>query len=371
MARRDAAARTRAPQVSEASSAQKLIVIWSERGRFMMATPSKKRKGLIRIAVFQSEQERSRLIAGLGNREVKSISGDPAVIRTKLLGLFGGKRVSAPQPIEIYKPGPSQNQTPVFVAWSAINHRNDRLQFMLAIGTTTTGLKTTKSFDNELQRQTFLRTLSANPRVIRIQQMRPMAPHDLDRLIREYRPSPARGMRGKRGRAAASTPSVSVPLTGAALLARHKELEGLSQAEIVRRCSYQIRRMDGTNGLNYTGFCEALTRATLAASPRGGSGCLQVRPRASGPAVGGCMGLSSDDLLRLPKRGTLSRAALRRREELARELYKQEVRLERARQRREELRRKQRALYGLDEPDAPEDAMKFAWLAGPGQGRRA
>lgn len=144
MARRDAAARTRTPQVSDSSSAQKLIVIWSERGKFMMATPSKKREGLIEIADFQSEQERTRLIVGLGNREVRSISGDPAVIRTKLLGLFGDKRVSVPQPIEIYKSVSSQNQTPIFVAWSAINHRNDRLQFMLAIGTTSTSLKTTK-----------------------------------------------------------------------------------------------------------------------------------------------------------------------------------------------------------------------------------
>ena len=51
------------------------------------------------------------------------------------------------------------------------------------------------------------------------------------------------------------------PLTGDALLARLKELDGAQKSDLVRACGYLSFKKDGSERLNFTAFYEALLDA--------------------------------------------------------------------------------------------------------------
>ena len=53
----------------------------------------------------------------------------------------------------------------------------------------------------------------------------------------------------------------SQPLTGDALAARVRELDGASKTDLVRACGYVTTKKDGTERLNFTAFYEALLEA--------------------------------------------------------------------------------------------------------------
>jgi hypothetical protein len=64
-------------------------------------------------------------------------------------------------------------------------------------------------------------------------------------------------------------------LTGAALLAKVKELGDASKSDLVRACGYVSTKKDGSERLNFTAFYEALLNAKgldFGASPRGRKG---------------------------------------------------------------------------------------------------
>lgn len=63
---------------------------------------------------------------------------------------------------------------------------------------------------------------------------------------------------------------VSQPLTGEALAAKVKELDGASKTDLVRACGYVSLKKDGTERLNYTAFYEALlqTKGTTIGSSK-------------------------------------------------------------------------------------------------------
>lgn len=350
------------------------IVVWREKRRFMLAylRRRKQRKPLICILGFETEGQRSVFIRGLGRRDIVPTEGDPAAIRNRLLLMFGGRRDATRQPVEIYKGPEGQRETLVFVTWASMSRTSGRLEFMLATGTKESGLRRTQAFGNELERQSFLRTVTTNPRVIRIQGIRDLSPPDLNRHITGYRsPSARQGSSAKQVSPGVKAVPLS-PLTGEKLLAKYKELDGQHHTEIARQCGYQRLRADGTYAVNNAGFFEALKRAKLAESSNDRSKARVGKPRIGGFADGHVTVLSSSELARLPKRGGLSPAALRRRENLRKEQLKEEERREKARIRKENRDRERRRLFGLDEPDAPEDAMRIAWLCGsPGQGKRA
>jgi hypothetical protein len=52
-----------------------------------------------------------------------------------------------------------------------------------------------------------------------------------------------------------------MPLTGADLLAKIKELGDMSKSELVRSCGYLSTKKDGGERLNFTAFYEALLEA--------------------------------------------------------------------------------------------------------------
>ena len=156
------------------------------------------------------------------------------------------------------------------------------------------------------------------------------------------------------------------------MLARYNELDGQHHAEIARQCGYQRVRTDGTYSVNSAGFSDALARAKLAESSNERSQARVGKPRTDGLADAHPTVLTASELARLPKRGGLSPAALRRREKLIEEKLQEEKRKEKARIRKENRDNNRRRMFGLDEAEAPEDAMRIAWLCGaPGQGKRA
>ena len=55
--------------------------------------------------------------------------------------------------------------------------------------------------------------------------------------------------------------AASAPLTGDALLARLKELDGAQKSDLVRACGYLSFKKDGSERLNFTAFYEALLDA--------------------------------------------------------------------------------------------------------------
>lgn len=61
--------------------------------------------------------------------------------------------------------------------------------------------------------------------------------------------------------AALSPVDTKAPLTGDALIARVRELDGASKSDLVRACGYVSTKKDGTERLNYTLFYEALLNA--------------------------------------------------------------------------------------------------------------
>lgn len=332
----------------------------------------KQRKQLICILGFETKGERSAFIRGLGRRDVVCTEGDPAAIRSRLLIMFGGRRDATGQPVKIFKGPEGDRVTLVFVAWTSTSRTSGKLQFMLATGTKESGLQRTQAFGNELERQSFLRTVTTNPRVIRIQGIRDLSPPDLNRHLTSYRPPSVR--RGRNTRLAASDARAVpiTPLTGEKLLAKYNDLDGQHHTEIARLCGYQCLRTDGTYSVNCAGFFDALARAKLAESHNDNSKTRAVKPRAGGLAGGQATVLTASELARLPKRGGLTPAALRRREKLIDEKLQEEKCRENARIRKENRDKERGRLFGLDEPEAPEDAMRIAWLCGaPGQGKRA
>jgi len=50
-------------------------------------------------------------------------------------------------------------------------------------------------------------------------------------------------------------------LTGSDLLAKYKELSGVSKSDLVRACGYVSKKKDGSERLNFTAFYEALLNA--------------------------------------------------------------------------------------------------------------
>lgn len=70
-----------------------------------------------------------------------------------------------------------------------------------------------------------------------------------------------------------AAPAATAPLTGEALIARVKELDGASKTELVRACGYLSFKKDGTERLNFTAFYEALLEAKgMDFCPRGERG---------------------------------------------------------------------------------------------------
>ena len=63
---------------------------------------------------------------------------------------------------------------------------------------------------------------------------------------------------------------MSEPLTGAALIAKGKEMPGASKSELVRACGYVSAKKDGGERLNFTAYYEALAVAHGAPLPQGG-----------------------------------------------------------------------------------------------------
>lgn len=61
--------------------------------------------------------------------------------------------------------------------------------------------------------------------------------------------------------------TMSEPLTGAALIAKVKELPGASKSELVRACGYVSTKSDGRERLNFTAYYEALAVAHGAPAP--------------------------------------------------------------------------------------------------------
>ncbi len=61
--------------------------------------------------------------------------------------------------------------------------------------------------------------------------------------------------------------TMSEPLTGAALIAKVKELPGASKSELVRACGYVSQKKDGGERLNFTAYYEALAVAHGAPLP--------------------------------------------------------------------------------------------------------
>jgi len=58
-----------------------------------------------------------------------------------------------------------------------------------------------------------------------------------------------------------TAPAASLPLTGADLLAKVKELGEASKSDLVRAAGYVSTKKDGTERLNFTAFYEAMLEA--------------------------------------------------------------------------------------------------------------
>jgi hypothetical protein len=63
--------------------------------------------------------------------------------------------------------------------------------------------------------------------------------------------------------------TMSKPLTGAALIAKVREMPGASKSELVRACGYVSAKKDGGERLNFTAYYEALAVAHGAPLPQG------------------------------------------------------------------------------------------------------
>jgi hypothetical protein len=75
----------------------------------------------------------------------------------------------------------------------------------------------------------------------------------------------------------------ATPLTGAALLAKVKELGDASKSELVRWTGYVSTKKDGTERLNFTAFYEALLEAK-GVDLGGGGDCVAPGKRGRRPS---------------------------------------------------------------------------------------
>lgn len=368
-------------------ASSKRIVIWSEKGFAMMAYQRSDSRGLISIRQFPTEAERSTFIVSLGNREVVRQVGDPNVIRSRLLSLFNQRRQEDDTPLRLVDAQQERTKGPIVVVlWSCVDGPDDRLMFMLATGTGTTGLDQVRRFNSAADRQRHLSSLNGTVRTVEISRLRRIPSSDLEDIIRakgakqrlaetnrrqatepaaKQRDSKARGARSRPGR----VQGTAARLVGKALLDKVRELDGCPKSELVRQCGYTQRRSDGSQRLNYTAFFEALLEARQA-DEKGRTRPAQRQCRPMPVAIDNPAGLKAEDLLRLPEGRRLNPAAQARRQEMAELLRQQEEKQEQRRQRREQRLAERRRLLGLDEPEAPEDMMRIAIRAGaPGSKR--
>lgn len=357
------------------------IVIWSEKGLAMMAYQRQDRHGLISIRQFPTEAERSTFIVSLGNREVVRQVGDPNVIRSRLLSLFNQRRQEDDTPLRLVDAQQERAKGPIVVVlWSCVDGPDDRLVFMLATGTGSTGLEQVRRFNSAADRQRHLSSLNGTVRTIEISRLRRIPSSDLEDMIRakgakprpidtnrpqatqpaaKERDSAARGARSRPGR----VQGTAARLVGNALLNKVRELDGCPKSELVRQCGYTQRRSDGSLRLNFTAFFEALLEARQA-DEKSRARPAQRQPRPRPVPIDNPAGLKAEDLLRLPEGRRLNPAAQARRQELAEHLRQQEEQQEQRRQLREQRLAERRRILGLDEPEAPEDMMRIAIRAG-------
>jgi hypothetical protein len=75
-----------------------------------------------------------------------------------------------------------------------------------------------------------------------------------------------------------ATPSTSLQLSGADLLANVKELGDVSKSDLVRGCGYVSTKKDGTERLNFTAFYEALLNAKGVDLGEGGTSAGSSKP---------------------------------------------------------------------------------------------